>query len=256
MFVPRSIALFLAAFAVAVSPICSFGAAQLRAGAKTSAQPTSTNPQLRQIQLTFDPDVTPGAGAVDNATYNVTSFQLSVKFDPTKVQVLSQNDVQLFGPFVPDSGPGATVAIPAIGVPTSNINNNSGLINFISGRAPLSQSSPGDVNIFTVTFNLLGTTTLDDLLTFTIFGDFAPQDNSGTLDFITGTDPLTGKTLTSFGRDIAPTTITSSFNGFAAQIAAAGGGAVPLPSGLSAGIVLLAAIVVVRVKRISTPLMQ
>lgn len=252
MSIRHCIVQFMATAAILVMPICSYGAAQLRAGAKTSAQPTSTNPQLRQIQITFDPDVIPEeGGATDNATYNVTSFQLSVKFDPGKVQVLSQNDVQLFGPFVPTFAGPAFTATPTLGVPGSNIDNTSGLISFISGNTTLRQSSPGDVNIFTVTFNLLGTTTLDDLLTFTIFGNPAPQGNSGSPDFITGTDPLTGSTLTSFGRDIAPTTITNSFNGFAAQVGASG--AVPLPSGLWAGIVLMGAIAAFGTRRGFSP---
>lgn len=244
MSIHRYIVQFMAVVAILISPIFSYGAAQLRAGAKTSAQPTSTNAQLRQIQITFDPDVIPEEGTgTENATYNVTSFQLSVKFDPTKVQVLSQSDVQLFGPFVPPFAGPAITATPAIGVPNSNIDNVAGVINFIDGKTTLGQSSPGDVNIFTVTFNLLGTTTLDDLLTFTILGDPAPKDDSESPDFITGTDPLTGFTLTSFGRDITPTTITSSFKGFAAQIAAAGGG-VPLPTGFLAGSILLGSLAV------------
>ena len=83
---------------------------------------------------------------------------------------------------------------------------------------------------------LLYNSDLDDLLTFTIFAD--PRITL-VPDSITGTDPLTGNTLTSFGRDVTPTTITSSFNGFAAQIAAGGGGAAPLPTGFWAGAILL-----------------
>ena len=65
------ISLFCAGIA-AVFPVRTYGAAQLAAGAKTSAQPTATNPQQRQLQITFDPETEGG-----NGPYNVTSFQLS-----------------------------------------------------------------------------------------------------------------------------------------------------------------------------------
>src|SRR5256885_3287745 len=103
----------LALIASLAVPLFGYGAAQLAAGAKTSARPTSTNPQLRQMQITFDPDVLVGGGdAVGIPSYNVTSFQLSVKFDQQFVSVLPA--VQFVGPYT------QTVVIPGatdLGVP-------------------------------------------------------------------------------------------------------------------------------------------
>src|SRR2546423_13212323 len=77
-----------------VTPLCgvmaiwfatpAFGAAQLAAGAKTSAQPTATNPQQRQLQITFDPEFITTTTAPD---YHLDNFQLSVQYDQSKLTV-------------------------------------------------------------------------------------------------------------------------------------------------------------------------
>src|SRR5438309_7151006 len=110
----------VSAFAILSLAPVAFGAAQLKAGAKTSAQPTSTNPQIRACQLTFDPDLIAdaagggGGGATTQPTnpdYHVNAFQLSVKYDQTKVQL---DDLLFIAPFT-ESTPliGAAQTVPS-----------------------------------------------------------------------------------------------------------------------------------------------
>src|SRR5206468_6108646 len=83
-------------------PVWSRGAAQLAAGATTSAQPTSVIPSVRKMQLTFDPDVEATSdvpGTRIGGPYNVTAFQLSVQFDASKVHVASLSDIQFIAPY-------------------------------------------------------------------------------------------------------------------------------------------------------------
>jgi hypothetical protein len=236
----------------ALSPVLAYGAAQLAAGAKTSAQPTSTNPSIRQMQLTFDPDVEL-PGAVTGGPYNVTDFQLSIQFDPTKVHVAGPSDVQFVGPYtetpLSESGPSLVDPLSAspANTPASNvqIDNVNGFVHFISGFAPVGQTQGGDVNIFLINFMLNGSTSLNDPLTFTIFGD--PTRN----DFIAGTNPNNPQdTAFTPAAGIIPTTITGSFNQFAAQIAAAAAASAPLPAALGWPAIVAVALVAASASRL------
>jgi hypothetical protein len=230
--VPLSRVAVFALIASLAAPLFSYGAAQLAAGAKTSARPTSTNPQIRQMQITFDPDVLGGEdGGIPS--FNVTSFQLSVKFDAPFVDVLPA--VQFVGPYT--QTPGGTIGeVGADGVPPpagpatgAVIDPAAGLISFIAGQAPVGNTQPGDVDIFLVNFQLKLGVPLDQVLTFTIFAD--PTKG----DFIDGTDPLTGQVVHTEAASVIPTTITGSFNDFTNQVN--GGASVPLPMGGGAGAV-------------------
>src|SRR5438270_9107492 len=93
---------FLGAFLVAwLAPSLGYAAAQLKAGATTSARPTAAyGTQLYYLQLSFDPDLP--------ASYNVDNFQLSVQYDYTKLDV-ANSDIQFVYPFSetpPITGPG------------------------------------------------------------------------------------------------------------------------------------------------------
>jgi hypothetical protein len=236
-----SVSLVCAAIGIAASPVCSFGAAQLAAGAKTSAQPTATNPQQRQLQITFDPETEGG-----NGPYNVTSFQLSVQFDPTKVQVASQSDIQLVGPYtdpgpITEVGEGENPPPPSGGSTSSVINNVGGFVRFIVGQAPVGNTQPGDVDIFSIIFTLTGGTTFDDPLFFKIFADPAFGD------FIGGTNPNDpSDTVTTPAGLVVPTILQGSFNQFANQIAQGPAGGVPLPAGLWAGAAAAGIVIVLR----------
>ena len=232
----RRVSVF-ALIASLAAPLFSYGAAQLAAGAKTSAQPTSTNPQIRQMQITFDPDLLVGDGNGDAVTipsYNVTSFQLSVKFDQQFVSVLPA--VQFVGPYtqtppvIPGVGELGTDGVPPPAGPATGavIDQTNGLISFIAGQAPVANTQPGDVDIFLVNFQLNPGVSLDQLLTFTIFA------NAANGDFIQGTDPATGQTAFSDAAHVIPTTIVASFNDLTNQVNG-GGSSVPLPSGAAAG---------------------
>jgi hypothetical protein len=230
----------IVAVAAAAFPVRSFAAAQLAAGAKTSAQPTSTNPQQRQLQITFDPEN-------EGGSFNVTSFQLSVQFDPTKVQVSSQSDVQLVGPY---TNPLTEISESEGGPPPSGqsnssvINNQTGFVSFIGGQAPVGNTQPGDVDIFSIIFTLPDTTSFDDLLFFKIFGD--PGNN----DFVGGTDPNDpSNTTTTPAASVIPTILQGSFNQFANQVAQGPAGGVPLPGALWTG-AIAAAVVIALARRL------
>jgi hypothetical protein len=202
----------LTALVAFLSPVVSRAAIQLANGAQTSARPTATNKALRKLQITFDP-------------FNVTSFQLSVEFDATKMQVASLSDIQLIAPYTP------------VGTPT--IDNSLGVVNNIGGSAAVGSTQPGDVDIFSITFTLLPGTSLDDNLQIEIFADQALGD------FIAGTDPTNPQsTITTPAILVASAHVLGSFNEFDAQVGGGGGGAVPLPAAFwpgAAGLVLVAA---------------
>jgi hypothetical protein len=190
----------------------SYGAAQLASGAKTSAQPTSTNPQIRSCQITFDPGV---------PLYSLTSFKLSVQYD---AQFLTVNDIQFIDPFVQTNAVGTISNFDV--APTITIDSVAGLISGIAGHTS-DVSRPGeDVNIFLVDFTLKSDVPLDTVLTFTIFAD-GPKG-----DFVAGTDPLTGDVLVT---GAAPTTIQFAYNDPADFVVLGA----PLPSTAVAGIAIL-----------------
>lgn len=229
MRVVRLSAFVVTVFSLLAAPSLTYGAAQLRAGATTSAQPTAAvGTALRQMQITFDPEVAvdPAASTLPPPTFNVTSFQLTVKYDATKLTV-SNSNIQFIDPYsqtpVIIAGEGAG---PASGSASNAfIDPTTGTISFISGQAPVGASSPGDVNIFSIFFTLKSTTLNTDGLTFSILADATHND------FIQGTNPndpnpQTNK-ATSFGADVVPTTITTSF----AAVQAAQANSVPLPAG-------------------------
>lgn len=211
----------------------SYAAAQLRAGARTSAQPTSTNPQLRQIQLTFDPDVVPDANATTplDSPYAVTGFRLSVKYDPQSVSV---QDVLFVPPFVETVG---SEAAATTGTPGQNYVNDpaAGLVTFIQGAADVKNVPAGqDVNIFAMDFVLSRTTSFDTPLTFTIFA------NPTTGDFIEGTNPSQpGDQITTFPAGITPTTLVLTFNQATDLV-----NGTPLPTGAAAGMMTLVALAI------------
>src|SRR5438270_12704245 len=115
----------------------AFGAAQLAAGAKTSAAPTSTNPQQRQLQITFDPTF---VNTENTADYHLDDFQLSVQYDATKLKVdsiffvdpFTENQTILTAPSL--AGPAFS---PPSGQQAFNYFDNDalGLISLISGSA-------------------------------------------------------------------------------------------------------------------------
>lgn len=190
-------------------------AAQLAAGAKTSARPTATNPQLRQMQITFDPDVELPVAHPDVPNYSVTSFQLSVSYDP---DLVSFNNLFFAPPF--QQTPGSIFSNDPI----------TGIVSNISGTASAASVPPGqDVDIFAINFTLNPLTTFDDPLTFTIFASPIKSD------FIAGTDPTTNQTIQTDAAGVEPTTIIVSFNQATAITA-------PLPKSAYAGFATLAAL--------------
>jgi hypothetical protein len=214
----------------------TYAAAQLRAGAKTSAAPTSTNPQQRAIQITFDPVVTPDSESgppPNDPGYDVDAFQLSVGYDSNLMTIGSVDMVSPFGT------PSISAGISAAVVPGGTLS-----VSGDTGNDPTA-AGPGDVNIFSVTFILNSDVSFDQALNFSIFGSngtpselvgASPSQNTGS-DFIEGYDPLTGQYLDTFGSDITPTFITTTFN--QATQATGGGSSAPLPAGAWAGMLAL-----------------
>ena len=173
-------------------------AAQLASGAKTSAQPTSTNPQIRQMQITFDPDIVPlsqNAHPNVGGPYAVSSYDLSVQYDPNLV---SESAVDFVAPYTM----------------TTDFQNDpaGGFLNGVAGSAPFDEvagTAGKDVNIFIVTFTLNPGVDFNTPMSFTIFG----RPN---VDFITGVDPSDNSTLTSQNtaqdpNAIEPTTINLTY---------------------------------------------
>jgi hypothetical protein len=202
-----------------VFPIRSYAAAQLAAGAKTSAQPTSTNPQQRQLQLTFDPG---------DGHDHVTSFELTVQFDPATMYIASLADIQLVDPYNGfGNGNGGNALPPPI------IDNQDGLIMHIQGSAPIDKTQGGDVNIFSINFHLKDGVSLSDTPLF--FQINAKGDH----DYIGFTDPdnpsgpevkVTGDGLAVNGA-IEATTLVGTFNQLAAEVS-------PVPQAFWAGLAL------------------
>lgn len=238
--VARLFALTLIAFAPQ-----AFAAAQLKAGAKTSAQPTATNPQQRQLQITFDPvQFTPGEGSEGDPNtddFRMNDFRLSVQYDPT---VLSVQSIFFVPPFtengvITDSL--ASLAGPQASTPLGQqamfFNNNpqTGFITNITGSANPNNVPPGDVNNFVVNFILNTGVSLDTPLFIRIFG--------GVGDYVLGTDPTNGDQLLSTPPDIQETILNLSFNQLAQAAAGPGGASTPLPSGAYAGGLLAAGLI-------------
>src|SRR5437879_680465 len=134
-----AVAVFLA---VVLLPSFSYGAAQLKAGATTSAKPTAAyGTSLYAIQLSFDPDV-------EGGSFNVDGFRLSVQYDYTKIDVDNTN-INFIAPFTETqpiiTGPGLLAASSA-----HADFSTPGIIGNIAGDAPLAQTQPGDVYLFSI----------------------------------------------------------------------------------------------------------
>ena len=205
----------------------SLGLAQLAAGAKTSARPTATNPQLRQCQITFDPAIVDASSV---STYALTNFKLSVQYDPALVTV---QDVVFLLPYVENTPliPGATPAAqPGAASAFFTNDNKNGIIGNISASALPTSVPPGqDVDIFYVDFILNRGVPTTTPLPFTIFA------NPATSDFTQGTDPTTGAKVTTPPTGVVePTTIDFSFD----QSTAIANGT-PLPGGAAAGMITI-----------------
>ena len=217
----------------------SYGAAQLAAGALTSARPTSTNPQIRACQITFDPlmsaGASPGATTVPLSTLALTNFKLSVQYDPS---LLTVNDVKFLLPYVEHNPlttigatPGAAVGGTSQFFTTTVVNSNVAILGNISGFTfPTSVPAGQDVDIFLVDFTLNEGVSMNTPLPITIFAN--PQ----TGDFTQGTDPNTGQVVTTPPTGVVvPTFINFTFNEDSALAAG-----VPLPRSAAAGMVTLA----------------
>lgn len=226
----RFIRTFAAVLVCLVLTQRALAAAQLKAGATTSAQPTSANPQLRQIQMTFDPDVSPAPSITPCDTpYSLTSFQLSISYD---LSLVTLEDIQFVDPYTQNPQGEPQVAHPSLSPASYYLNNtDTGIVNYISGQASANQVPAGqDVNIFTADFVLNQGVSFNTPLTFTIFGD----PNAG--DFMTGTNPNDPQDqITSSAADIVPTTYTGTFTE-----ATTSANPAPLPSGALAGLLTLA----------------
>jgi archaellum component FlaG (FlaF/FlaG flagellin family) len=246
----RSLIPVLLVCALVAGARSTYAAAQLKAGAKTSAAPTSTNPQERAIQITFDPAVIPDSetdGPPTDTGYDVNAFQLSVSFDSSLMTVGSINGV---GPFNDVS---STPENPPSDISTAQpADLSSGLLDISgdTGDDPTA-AGPGDVNIFSVTFILNSDVSFDTALNFSIFGSDDPNtdnpesdagvagpDCAFDADYIQGYDPTTGQYATTYGSNITPTFLTTTFN--QATQATSGGSSTPLPSGALAGVLALA----------------
>jgi hypothetical protein len=208
------------------TPSVAHAAAQLAAGAKTSAQPTSTNPQQRQLQITFDPGHHGKPQDGGDKSYNVTSFELSVKFDPNTVYA-TLADIELIDPYNGlGNGNGGNADPPFI-------DNDTGLISHIHGSAPVEKTQGGDVNIFSIEFHLKDSVDLSKTqLTF----EFGAKGAHDFLGFTNPNDPSDQLTITGDGLAddgfIQETMLQGTFNDFAAEV--------PVPQTIWVGAVLLA----------------
>ena len=173
-------------FVIAAMASQARAAAALASGAKTSAAPTSTNPQIRQMQITFDP----------GTDLNVQGYKLDIGYDTSKVFLVG-GSISFIDPFVNNANTGS--------------DNGTGLITGITSSTNRASTVPGDVNLFTATFGWLDTTALDTPASFQ-FGDLT---NNGT-NFITGVDPNPAITTNDFNYQFSgtgPTQIqTTSFS--------------------------------------------
>ncbi len=154
---------------VALVPSNAKAAAALASGAKTSAQATSTNPAIHQMQITYDP------GA---ANLNVQSFQLDVAYDSSKV-FLVPNTTKFIVPF------------SQVSLGTDDV--AAGIIKGVAGQAPRALTVPGDVDLFSMIFQLKpgvpDTTPVD----FS-FGDLT----NDSANFVLGIDPNPQVTINDF----------------------------------------------------------
>lgn len=191
-------------------PVSVYAAAQLAAGATTSARVTATNPQLRQIQMTFDPAIAPLS---TGPFYNVTGFSLSLTWD-SNVLTYVPGSLQYCAPFSP-------VTYQPVSSP--------GQLKNIAGEADPSMTSPGDVDLFSAWYQLQPNVPANSLVSVTVQAldntDFIEGGNS----FDPGNPQLS---VTSVGpNQIQPATATGAV------------GAVPLPAGVWGGLVALSALV-------------
>lgn len=154
---------------VSLVPSSAHAAAALASGAKTSARPTSLNPVVHQMQITFDP------GA---ANLNVQSFQMDVLYDASKV-FLVPNSTKFIAPFSQVSGGTNDAA--------------AGVIVGVAGQAPRPLTIPGDVDLFSMIFQMKpgvpDTTPVD----FS-FGDIT----NNPANFVLGIDPNPNNTANDF----------------------------------------------------------
>jgi hypothetical protein len=175
----KTILFLAAASAVALMPRTTFAARQKAMGL-TSGAITATNPTQHQMQLIFDP------GAL---SLNVQAFQLGVQYDSSVLDIVPGSFMNV-NPFQLDTQKGPII--------TPN------LIDHISGSALRTATVPGDVNLFTITFQLKSDAKIDTPLRFK-FGGFDATD------FIRGvdtTDPNNpNNDVTFFTKDIVPTNI-------------------------------------------------
>lgn len=154
---------------VSVVPSSARAAAALASGAKTSARPTSLNPVIHQMQITFDP------GA---ANLNVQSFQMDVAYDSSKVFLVS-NSTKFIDPFTQVSG---GVNDPA-----------AGLIKGVAGQAPRPLTVPGDVDLFSMIFQMQPGVPDTTPVNFS-FGDIS----NNPANFVLGIDPNPNITTNDF----------------------------------------------------------
>ena len=154
---------------VALVPSNAKAAAALASGATTSARPTSLNPVIHQMQITFDP------GA---ANLNVQSFQLDVAYDSKKVFLVS-NSTKFIAPF---SQVSAGFDNPAAAVITG-----------VAGQAPRPLTVPGDVDLFSMIFQMQPGVPDTTLVDFS-FGDIT----NNPANFVLGIDPNPNNTANDF----------------------------------------------------------
>ena len=192
---------FIASTLGALLPVAAHAAAQLKAGAATSAAPTApAGSALRQLQIQFDPGPVVGGGI--DFTHSVKEFQLSVAYNSSQVTLHPLLDaashpvadysnttfspqpnaqgLSLIGPYS-DSAVGTGTVPP-------------GFDTFVTVTGITSTFAPGDVNIYSLLWDLTAQTSDSALVKFAIFGDDHAHDSSGQpVDFIKSVDS-TGNT--------------------------------------------------------------
>ena len=213
----RLVCVLIAGSCALVSPAAR-AAAQLKAGAKTSAAVTATNPALRQIQMTFDPEIVSSVLTLD--LYNVQSFDLGLTWDPTLITYVP-GSVSYIAPFAaPVTGAGPTLA--------------PGVLSGITGTAPRASTVPGDVDLFSAWFQLKPGIPIDKVVSVT----FTAIDST---DFIHGINTLDPNNPAMDVTAMGPVQVES-----ATASGAVGVAAVPLPSGAGAGLAALAVLIPLR----------
>lgn len=253
--VVRSCAIVFGLLAALWVPQAAHGgaAAQKQTGsqkAKTllSLGNVATDPALRQIQLTFDPRITPAITRSSPTTQPtalaIQSFQLDASYDASKLDIVSVDPIDGFS-----LGTSGTELSPGI---ITGITGFFGSFEFISELHPNAapavtgiNTNTGDQNFFTITFQLKPGFALDTVLRFSFFA--GAYDGS----VVDALDPnnLEAGTFESNGPDdITPAFVTASV---ANGDLGANAGAVPLPKGAVAGALTLAlaALVGIRLHR-------